>query len=100
MALLEEAVTTTMTNCAPLLGVSLGQAYITASSNYFDVILGHSVIVFVPQFAAWAWLLSRYDFQPAEVFLLVRPDRHAGRDRHLRGPESRAWPASGSGSTA
>ena len=21
-------------------------------------------------FAAWAWLLSRYDFQPAEVFLL------------------------------
>ena len=70
MALLEEAVTTTMTNCAPLLGVSVGQAYITASSNYFDVILGHSVIVFVPQFAAWAWLLSRYDFQPAEVFLL------------------------------
>jgi len=70
MALLEEAVTTTMTNLAPLLGVSVGQAYITASSNYFDVILGHSVIVFVPMFAAWAWMLSRYDFQPAEVFLL------------------------------
>jgi hypothetical protein len=70
MALLEEAVTTTMTNLAPLLGVSVGQAYITASSNYLDVILGHSVIVFVPMFAAWAWLLSRYDFQPAEVFLL------------------------------
>jgi len=70
MALLEEAVTTTMTNLAPLLGVSEGQAYITASANYLDVILGHSVIVFVPQFAAWAWLLSRYDFQPAEVFLL------------------------------
>jgi hypothetical protein len=70
MALLEEAVTTSMTNLAPLLGVSVGQAYITASANYLDVILGHSVIVFVPQFAAWAWLLSRYDFQPAEVFLL------------------------------
>jgi hypothetical protein len=70
MALLEEAVTTTMTNLAPLLGVSVGQAYITASSNYLDVVLGHSVIVFVPMFAAWAWLLSRYDFQPAEVFLL------------------------------
>ncbi len=70
MALLEEAVTTTMTNLAPLLGVSVGQAYITASANYLDVIFGHSVIVFVPMFAAWAWLLSRYDFQPAEVFLL------------------------------
>jgi hypothetical protein len=70
MALLEEAVTTTMTNLAPLLGVSVGQAYITASSNYLDVVLGHSVIVFVPMFAAWAWMLSRYDFQPAEVFLL------------------------------
>ncbi len=70
MALLEEAVTTTMTNLAPLLGVAVGQAYITASANYLDVVLGHSVIVFVPQFAAWAWLLSRHDFQPAEVFLL------------------------------
>ena len=70
MALLEEAVTTTMTNLAPVLGVPMGQAYITASANYFDVVLGHSVIVFVPMFAAWAWLLSRYDFRPAEVFLL------------------------------
>ena len=70
MALLEEAVTTTMTNLAPVLGVAIGQAYITASANYLDVVLGHSVIVFVPMFAAWAWLLSRYDFRPAEVFLL------------------------------
>jgi hypothetical protein len=70
MALLEEAVTTTMTNLAPVLGVPVGQAYITASANYLDVVLGHSVVVFVPMFAAWAWLLSRYDFRPAEVFLL------------------------------
>ena len=53
-----------------MFGVPVGQAYITASANYLDVILGHSVIVFVPMFAAWAWLLSRYDFRPAEVFLL------------------------------
>ena len=70
MALLEEAVTTTMTNLAPFFGVPIGQAYITASTNYLDVVLGHSVIAFVPMFAAWAWLLSRYDFRPAEVFLL------------------------------
>jgi hypothetical protein len=70
MALLEEAVTTTMTNLAPFFGVRVGDAYITASANYLDVVLGHSVIVFVPMFIAWAWLLSRYDFRPAEVFLL------------------------------
>lgn len=70
MALLEEAVTTTMTNLAPVLGAAVGEAYITASANYLDVVLGHSVIVFVPMFAAWAWMLSRHDFQPGEVFLL------------------------------
>jgi hypothetical protein len=70
MALTEEAVTTTMTNLAPLLGARVGEAYITASANYLDVVLGHSVIVFVPMFVAWAWLLSRYGFRPAEVFLL------------------------------
>jgi hypothetical protein len=26
--------------------------------------------VFLPQFAAWAWLLSRYRFSPFAVFLL------------------------------
>ena len=70
LALIEEAITTTMTNLAPVFGVEVGQAYITASTNYLDVVLGHSVIVFVPMFIAWAWLLSRYDFRPATVMLL------------------------------
>ena len=70
LAMLEEAVTTTMTNLAPLFGVRVGEAYITASANYFDVILHHSVIVFVPWFIAWAWLLQRYAFSPFWVFLL------------------------------
>jgi len=70
LALVEEAITTTMTNLAPVFGVQVGQAYITASTNYLDVVLGHSVIVFVPMFIAWAWLLSRYDFRPATVMLL------------------------------
>jgi hypothetical protein len=70
MALLEEAVTTTMTNAAPLWGVPVGKAYITASANYLEVVLNHSAVVFVPMFIAWAWLLRRYAFSPAAVFVL------------------------------
>ncbi|RJP52560.1 MAG: hypothetical protein C4583_06520 [Anaerolineaceae bacterium] len=69
LALTEEAVTVSMTNLAPLFGVSLGAAYITASANYLDVVALHSVVVFVPMFICWAWMLSRWDFRPAEVFL-------------------------------
>jgi len=70
LAMLEEVVTTTMTNFAPIFGARVGQAYITASANYWDVVLGHSVIAFVPMFIAWAVLLSYYDFNPNQVFLL------------------------------
>ena len=70
MAMLEEAITTSMTNLAPLFGVKIGGAYITASANYFDVVLHHSVIVFVPWFIAWAWILKRYEFSPFWVFVL------------------------------
>lgn len=70
LALTEEAVTVSMTNLAPLFGVPLGAAYITASANYLDVVAFHSVVVFVPMFIAWAWMLARWDFHPAEVFLL------------------------------
>jgi hypothetical protein len=70
LALLEEAVATLMTNAAPLFGVAAGQDYITASANYLDVVSMHSVVVFVHQFAAWAWLLSGFDFRPFTVFML------------------------------
>lgn len=70
LALLEEVVTTTMTNLAPLFGVKLGEAYITASTNYFDVVCLHSVVMFVPMFVGWAVILWRYDFSPFAVFLL------------------------------
>ncbi len=70
MALLEEAVTVSMTNMAPLFGVALGRAYITASGNYFDVVSLHSVVVIVPQFVAWGRLLTRYSFSPFQVALL------------------------------
>jgi hypothetical protein len=87
MALLEEAVTTSMTNLAPLWGASIAQAHITASGNYLDVVLLHSVIVFVPMFIAWAWLLQRYTFSPPAVFL---PAHAAPPERAARKPGVRA----------
>jgi hypothetical protein len=69
-AMLEEAVTTGLTNLSPLFGGVTNAARITASKNYLEVVLKHSVIAFVPMFVCWAWLLSRYDFHPAEVVLL------------------------------
>lgn len=70
LALIEELIATAMTNLAPVFGVPMGEAYITASANYFEVIFFHSVIVFIPMFIAWAWLLRRYDFSPQAVFIL------------------------------
>lgn len=70
LALIEEAITTTMTNLAPLFGSKIGVAYITASSNYLIVIAFSSVVVFVPEFVGWMLLLKRYNFTPAEVFLM------------------------------
>lgn len=70
LALLEEAITTTLTNMAPLFGVPLGTAFITASTNYFEVVFFSSVIVFIPLFIGWALLLTRYAFHPVSVMLL------------------------------
>ncbi len=70
LALVEEIITVSLTNLAPLFGARVGEAYITASANYFDVVLFHSVVVFIPLFIAWAIVLSRYDFKPFAVFLL------------------------------
>lgn len=70
LILIEEAITTTMTNLAPMFGVRIGEAYITASANYLDVVLFHSVVAISGMFVGWAWMLSKYDFKPFEVFLI------------------------------
>jgi hypothetical protein len=70
LALIEEAVTTTMTNLAPEFGSQIGVAYITASNNYLIVIAFSSVVILVPEFAGWVLLLRRYAFSANEVFLL------------------------------
>lgn len=69
MAMLEEAVTTSLTNAAPLFGAATEAARITSSKNYLEVISG-SVVAFIPWFICWAWLLRRYDFRPVEIMLL------------------------------
>lgn len=68
LALLEEAVTTTLTNLAPVFGNT--QGFITASRNYLEVVVWHSVIIIAPMFGVWAWLLARFRFRPGWVFLL------------------------------
>lgn len=45
-AMLEEAVTTSLTNLAPVFGGVTDAARITASKNYLEVVLRHSVIAF------------------------------------------------------
>lgn len=70
LALAEEAITVTMTNLAPLFGAEVGKAFITASANYLHTVLFHSVIVFIPMFVTWAFLLNRYNFRASSVFLL------------------------------
>jgi hypothetical protein len=71
MAMVEEAVTTGMTNLAhPVFGVSPDEAYITASTNYWEVILLHSVIAFIPMFVVWALMLRKYRFHYLWVYLL------------------------------
>jgi len=70
MALIEEAITTSMTNLAPVFGSTPEESHITASTNYFIVVCFHSVVMFVPMFVAWAWMLSRWDFSPLKVLLL------------------------------
>lgn len=71
MILIEEAITTSITNLAePLFNVSSSDAYITASTNYLEVILSHSVVVFIPMFICWGYILKKYDFSYLWVYVL------------------------------
>lgn len=70
LALLEEAFSTLMTNTAPLFGFSPYEVYITASPNYIEVVTRHSVIVFIPWFIAWGFILSKYSIHPNDVMVL------------------------------
>ena len=70
LILIEEIITTSMTNLAPFFGGEIGKAFITASTNYFHVIFFHSAIMFIPWIVVWTYLISKYDFSPNQAFLL------------------------------
>lgn len=70
LSLLEEGIATALTNTAPLYGSVSENARITASTNFFEVVLLNSAIIFVPMFIAWAWMLARYAFHPLDVMIL------------------------------
>jgi hypothetical protein len=70
MALIEEAIATSLTNAAPVFGAISDSARITVSANYFEVI-STSVVAFIPWFLCWAWLLGRFDFKPLQVVLCL-----------------------------
>jgi hypothetical protein len=70
LALLEEASATLMTNLASVFGSRIGAAYMTASTNYWDVVLFHSVVVFVPLFIGLSFALRRYAFTSTQLFWL------------------------------
>src|SRR3989344_4341174 len=50
LVMIEELIATAMTNLAPLWGLTPAEAHITASINFFDVVMFHSVILFIPMF--------------------------------------------------
>jgi hypothetical protein len=67
LACVEEAVACAMTTSAPLWGMRVGEAYITASANCLDLVVLHSVVAFVPSIAAWALWMRRVRFDPRAV---------------------------------
>jgi hypothetical protein len=88
LACLEEVVTVSMTSTAPLYGFTTAQAHVTASANYWDVVLTSSVVLFVPMFCIWAAILARYQVSPGAVFLLwgftgTLMETIAGSPQHL-----------------
>lgn len=71
LALVEEICTQFMTNHAPFFGVAIGKAFITPSLCYWDTVLHHSVIIFVPMFTVCAILAEKWQFSPKEIFYLT-----------------------------
>lgn len=70
LACLEEALACLATNLHGPFGDPTGRVYITASSNYLDLIFFHSVIVIVPLLVVWSWTLARYRFTGTRLLLL------------------------------
>lgn len=64
---IEELIAVVMTNNAEEFWWEIWESFITASTNFFEVIFLHSIIVFIPMFYAWIVLLNKYDFSALQV---------------------------------
>ena len=68
-ALTEEALAVLWNNVTPSFFGQTAGPVLTASTNYFEVILLHSVVVFLPLFLVWAYLLAHGRYSPREAYL-------------------------------
>lgn len=68
--LIEEAIATFISNLNIQLGGTIETKLLTASTNYFEVILFHSVVAIIPMLIVWSIILKRYSFRPIEVMIL------------------------------
>ena len=86
-AMLEEAVTTSLTNLAPLLGGVTDAARITASKNYLEVVLLQQRDRLRPAVPLLGLVAVPLRLPPHRSPPPVRLERDACRDDHLRSPE-------------
>ena len=70
LALLAEVISSLMTQTAHLWQLSPNVAYITATPNYIELVTKHSVIVFIPQFIAIAYIHYKVKFSANQWFYI------------------------------
>jgi hypothetical protein len=67
LAMLEEFIAVSINNkLSPLTG---GQAKLTASTNYWEVVSQHSVVAFIPLFMIFGFLINKYKWTQFKTFL-------------------------------
>ena len=69
LALTEEALAIFWNNNISALFSTTDKTILTITTNYFDLIAKHSVIVFIPMFIVWAYLLKNRHYSAEEAFL-------------------------------
>lgn len=65
---LEEVVTTSMTNLAPVFGAPLGSAAITFTSNYFTAVFYHSLPIVGVLIIIFTWIFFRFRLSATQMF--------------------------------
>jgi hypothetical protein len=69
LALVEEALAIFWNNNISALFSTADKTILTITTNYFELISQHSVVVFIPMFIVWAYLLKNRHYSAEEAFL-------------------------------